>query len=262
MIRHHFFRALIALGLIVGGVLRISGQQTVYHYDGDTTPNVGTYGNWFTTLGPGHPTGTYFLDTTWASDGDVLTFNTVYPNQGIWFGRTSAYGDPSVGFDLAGTGDGNIVTMRAALGTASSEWSLYWYDANGYGSSFYLLADSFRYSYYDTTTSMTVTNTYVVADMTAFHTYQSYVLGGQVSYFFDDTYLGGGGALPNGPANFLLVGDSSANDHSGTGSFLLDSLTVTTAALSYPAAVPEPAAAAGLMGMVVLAMGVGRRGRR
>lgn len=251
------------LGLLMGAAASPGrADPVVYHYDGDTLPTEGAYGAWFTTIGAGF--NGYFPATSWSSDGDVLTMNTVYPGSGIWFGRTELGGDPSVGFDLAGTGDGNIVTMRAALSAGATDWSLYFYDADGYGSDFELRADGVTFAYVAAGTSDAVTDFHAIADMTVFHTYTSYVLGGQVSYFVDGQYLGGGASFTNGTTNFLLVGDSSGSTPTGTGSFYLDYLTVTTAALSYPAAspVPEPAATAAWLGVVLVGWSGCRRPAR
>jgi hypothetical protein len=121
----HSFRLALILSLAVllpalGPTLRAQSPIT-YYYGGDLVPSAGSYAGWFTTVGPGHPTGSYFGGTTWSSDGDVLTMTTQHPadffgatSQGIWFGRTDSYGDPS-SFNLGSAALGNNVTLRAAL---------------------------------------------------------------------------------------------------------------------------------------------------
>ncbi len=141
--------------------------------------------------------------------------------------------------------------MRAALSPGATDWSLYWYDANGYGSSLYLKSTGFEYYYGG------ATHFQPVADMTAFHTFTTYVLAGQVFYFFDNTYLG------DGAADFLLVGDGSATDVSGQGTTYLDYLTIITAVGDTPpSSVPELASAAALAGIASLGLGALRRRRR
>ncbi|GAB5561367.1 MAG: hypothetical protein SynsKO_30140 [Synoicihabitans sp.] len=255
------FRTLFVLAGLLVSVRPLIAQSAVYHYDGDTLPTVGTYADWFTTVGPGHPTGYYFANTTWSSDGEVLTMNTVYPGEGIWFGRTGGYSDPSVGFDLAGTGDGNLVKLRAALSSGATEWSLNFTDTDGYGGSFYLLSSGINYYYLDSVGGSLVTQFLPVADMTQMQTLTSYVLGGQVSYWANNQYLGGGAALSGNAANTLFIGDLSARDHSGTGSLLVDYLTVTTAPTSTPSAVPEPAQAMQFLTMTALAFAMVSRRR-
>ena len=229
---------------------------TTYHYAGDLTPSQGAYAGWFTTIGPNTQGISYFGDTTWSSDGNVLAMNTSYsPSEGIWFGRTDGYGDPS-GFSLANTASGNWVQMRVALSPGATDWSLYWYDASGYGSSFYLHDNGFNYYYGGGTYFQPV------ADMSAFHTFTTYVLAGQVSYFFDNTYLGGGAAL-TGATNFLLIGDGSASTVSGIGTMYVDYLTIITAVGDNPPSpVPEPASAAALAGIGALAFAHGATRRR
>lgn len=233
----------------------VAADPSVFSYTGDTLPSEpgSNYAAWFTTLGPGHPTGSYFIGTSWASDGHVLTMQTEHPNdvpgvsgsKGIWFGRTDGYGDPSSGLNFAPTSEGNRIDLRAALGVNSSEWSLYWFDGSGYEAAFYFLDNGFHY--YTTTENVFVP----VADMTAFHTYGSHVYNGQVSYYFDGALLGSGNAY-SGPANFMILGDGSAGDVSGYGTFRIDDLAITVNAGAAP--VPEPGAAAllglGLLGAV------------
>lgn len=238
-------------------------QPTSYLYEGDTLPTQGAYAPWFTTVGPGHPTGYFFGHTTWSSDGDVLSMNTsITPSEGIWFGVTNNYSDPS-SFSLANTADGNLVRARLALAPDSSQWSLYWFDASGRGSSFDFQENGFAYSYRDALDQDTITHFVPVADMTTFHTFTSYVLAGQVSYFFDNTYLGGGLGL-GGTSNFLLLGDGSATDVSGYGTLRVDSLEIITAVgASAPAqAVPEPSTFAVLAGALALAGAAWRRQSR
>lgn len=215
------------------------GAQTTYFYGGDDIPSGPAYAGWFTTVGPGHPSNGYFIGTSWSSNGSVLAINTMHPSDysgatslGIWFGRTDGYGDPS-NFSLANTADGNRVDTRIALGAASSEWSLYWYDTSGYGAAFYWLENGFSYSLRSGTVFVPM------SDMTAFHTYSSHVQNGQVSYFIDGTLIASGTAL-TGLSNFLLLGDGSATDVSGYGTLLVDSLSITVNA----GAIPEPAHAA------------------
>ena len=102
--------------------------------------------------------------------------------------------------------------------------------------------------------------------MTQFHTFTSYVLAGQVSYFFDNTYLGGGAAF-TGASNFLLIGDSSASTISGTGSMRLDYLQIdvdldgTPPVIAPPNPVPETGATAGLLAAALAGFAVRRRRR-
>lgn len=229
-------------------------QPTSYVYEGDSLPTDGAYAPWFTTVGPGHPTGYYFGHTTWSSDGQVLSMNTsITPSEGIWFGVTDNYSDAS-NFSLAGTADGNLVRARLALAPGSSQWSLYWYDASGRGSSFYFEENGFSYYYRDALDQNTITHFVPVANMTTFHTFTSYVLAGQVSYFFDNTYLGGGLGL-GGPGSFLLLGDGSATDVSGYGTLRVDSLEIITAvgaSAESLAAIPEPSTYAAWAGLLTL----------
>ncbi len=234
----------------------LHAAPTTYQYDGDLTPSEGVYKDWFTTIGPNTQGISYFGHTTWSSDGNVLAMNTSYsPSEGIWFGIGHAYGD-SPGIALANTADGNWVRMHVALSPGATDWSLYWYDANGYGSSFYLKNNGFEYYYGGATYFQPV------ADMTAFHTFTTYVLAGQVSYFFDNTYLGGGAAPLSGTTDFFLIGDGSASSVSGIGTMYVDYLTIITAVGDNPpSSVPEPAACAALAGLGALAL-VGPRRRR
>lgn len=246
-----------ALLFAVAGAWVSRASATTYLYSGDTLPTVGAYAPLYTTLGPGHPTGSYFTGTTWSSDGDLLTMNTT-AGQGIWFGRTGGYGDPS-NFSLANTAEGNLVRARLALAPSATEWSLYWYDASGYGSSFYFLNGGFEYS-------TAAGSTFVAADMTQFHTFTSYVLAGQVSYFFDNTYLGGGAAI-TGASDFLLIGDSSASTPTGTGSMRLDYLQIdvdldgAAPVIAPPNPVPDTAATAGLLAAALAGLAGWRRRR-
>ncbi|HYP15814.1 MAG TPA: VPDSG-CTERM sorting domain-containing protein [Opitutus sp.] len=218
-------------------VARVAATPFEVNYSGDAIPSTGAYAAPFTTVGPGHPTGSYFVGTTWSSDGNVLTMETRHPSDypgsssmGIWFGRTDGYGDPS-NFSLANTALGNQIDARLALGANSSEWSLYWYDANGFGSSFYFLNNGF--SFYTQAGGTFVAR----SDMTSFHTFGSHVQNGQVSYYFDGTLIGSGAAV-TGLSNFLLIGDGSASDVSGYGTFKIDSLSVKVEAGSAPPSVP------------------------
>lgn len=249
-------RTHLILGLALAGALNAKADPTLFMYNGDKTPAEAPYADWFTTIGPGHPTGSYFGGTTWSSDGDVLTMWTQHPNdfpgatsQGIWFGRTDGYGDPSVGLNFAPTSAGNRVDARLALGAASSEWSLYWFDANGYEAAFYLLENGFEIYTTEATTFVPV------ASMTSFHEYGSHIYNGQVVYYLDGVAVGEGSAY-TGPSNFMLVGDGSAGSVSGYGSLRVDSLGITTSA--GPIVVPEPAC--GTLAAVGLAAGLlGRR---
>lgn len=229
--------ALIPLsGLMVGATLH--ADPTTYTFAGDKTPVESPYGSWFTTIGPGAPT-SYFVGTQWSSDGDVLTMRTVHPNDypgapslGIWFGITDGYGDPS-GLGLSPGWEGNHVDLRCALAPNSSEWSLYWYDASGFGLSFYLLANGFQYAYANTAVFVPV------EDMTAFHTYGSHIYNGVASFYFDGVLIGSGTAA-NGAGSFMVLGDGSATDVTGYGSLLVDRLDITVSAGAAPASVPEP----------------------
>lgn len=258
MSMHHRPRAafgVLALACCAG----LRADPTTYHYDGDLQPSQGAYAGWFTTVGPNTQGISYFGHTTWGSDGDVLTMTTSYsPSEGIWFGRTSGYGDPS-SFSLADTASGNWVRARVALSPGATDWSLYWYDASGYGSSFLFTDAGFTFHMQGSPGGTTQGFFVPVADMTDFHTFTSYVLAGQVSYFFDNTYLGGGHAL-QGASNFLLIGDSSATTVSGTGSMLVDYMTIITAVGDTPpSSIPEPAVAGALTGLVALGLGLARR---
>ena len=245
----------LALATLPAFAAALSAAPTTYQYDGDLTPSQGAYAGWFTTVGPNTQGISYFGHTTWSSDGNILAMNTSYsPSEGIWFGIGHNYGD-SPGIALADTASGNWVQMRVALSPGATDWSLYWYDSSGYGSSFYLQDDGFNYYYGGATYFQPV------ADMTAFHTFTTYVLAGQVSYFFDNTYLGGGAAL-TGASNFLLIGDGSAGSVSGSGTMYVDHLTIITAVGDNPPTpVPEPASAAALAGLGALALGAARRRR-
>lgn len=227
------------LGMVTAaaGVLLVNSaaaDPTHYLYGGDLQPSEGPYAAWFTTLGPGHPTGSYFLGTTWISDGNALTMYTQHPNdfsgatsQGIWFGRTDGYGDPS-SFSLSPTSAGNHVDARLALGANSSEWSLYWYDTSGYGCGFYFLNNGFYFGSFPF---------HALADMTSFHTFGSHIYNGQAYYYLDGALLGSEPAASS-ISNFLLLGDGSAGDLSGYGSLRVDYLDIVTDA--GPAVVPEP----------------------
>ncbi|MCX6951143.1 MAG: hypothetical protein NTV51_03015 [Verrucomicrobia bacterium] len=250
---------LALLGLLAAGSTLSAAPFTIT-YGGDLTPSEGAYAGPFTGFGPGIPGGGYFTGTDWWSDGDVLTMQTQHPNdyagatsQGIWFGRTDGYGDPS-NFSLASTTLGNRVDVRMALGANSSEWSLYWYDASGYGAALYLLDNGFQY-YADG-------NAYfqAVSDMTAFHTYSTQVYNGQVSYYFDGSLLTSGTA-GTGLANFLLLGDGSASSLSGYGTLRVDSMAITVeAGAPAPAGVPDTASSAFcLLGALTAGWGLRRR---
>lgn len=220
----------------------VPASAAIYQYNGDLQPQQGVYGTWFTTIGGGSYS-PYFSGTTWSSDGDVLTINTIYPNYGVWFGRTSNVGGDPAGFSMGGSLDGNRVDATIALGASSTEWSLYWYDTAGYAASFYFLSTGFQIAYNDTTATI------AVPDMTAFHTYAAHIHNGQVIYYFDGNPIATGTAnTPDGTSNFLLIGDSSASTPSGTGSMLIDSMTINTAA----GAIPEPSAGALLLGALAL----------
>jgi hypothetical protein len=173
-------------------------------------------------------------------------------SQGIWFGRTDGYGDPS-SFNLASTSDGNRVDVRMALGANSSEWSLYWYDASGYGAALYLLNNGFNF--YTQNSSYFVP----VADMTQFHTYSTHVQNGLVNYFFDGNLLTSDAAIA-GPSNFLLIGDGSAGSLSGYGTLLIDSMAITVEAGAAPIAAPDSLnSALGLLGAMAAGVVLRRR---
>lgn len=250
----NIFSKIVALAAVIGfGTHQASAVPLSFTYNGDQTPSAGTYGAWFTTLGPGHPTGSYFIGTGWSSDGDVLTMRTRHPNDylgapslGIWFGITGGYGDPS-GLGLANTVEGNRVETRMALGANSSEWSLYWYDASGYGCGLYLMENGFFYG------GGGVNNGFMPrADMNSFHTYGTHIQNGEVAFYFDGVEFARGPAA-TGLSNFLLLGDGSATDVTGYGTLLVDSMTITVNAGPIP--VPEPTAAALIfVGAMSLAM--------
>lgn len=231
----------------------LRAQSFTIAYEGDKLPVDSPYGGLFTTIGPGAPT-SYFVGTSWSSDGNALTMTTVNPNDyagatslGIWFGRTDGYGDPS-GFNLAPTSGGNRVDLRSALAPNSGEWSLYWYDSSGYGVGFYFLANGFYYALGGGSHFVPVT------DMTAFHTYSSQIYNGQAHVFLDGTPLDSGPAVA-GISNFLLLGDGSATDVSGYGSLLVDSLRITVN--SGPVPVPEPNAIT-IIALALIGGGVAR----
>ncbi len=152
-------------------------------------------------------------------------------SQGIWFGVGYGYGDDP-GLNFATAALGNNVSTRLALAPASSQWSLYWFDANGYEAALYF--ESGGFSYYTAAGTTFVP----VADMTAFHTFGTHLYEGNVSYFLDGTPLASASAIATGFPNFLLLGDGSATDVSGFGSLRVDSLSITVNA---GAPVPEPA---------------------
>lgn len=229
---------LLILLLSLTGVF--SARAAVYLFDGEVAPHEGAYGSLFTTVGGG-PHSSYFPGTSWTSDGDILTINTIYPNYGVWFGRTDAYGDPA-GFDMGTSLDGNRVEATIALGAASSEWSLYWYDTEGFGAGFYFLSTGFEFYYNDITAFV------AVADMTAFHTYGAHVHDGEVVYYFDGNPIASGSALVTGTSNFLVIGDGTGSTYSGSGSMRIDSMTIDTAA----GAIPEPGSVALLLGGLVM----------
>ena len=229
---------------------------TTFFYAGDTIPSVGEYADWFTTLGPGHPTGSFFGGTTWSSDGSVLTMTTQHPgdfpgatSQGIWFGRTDGFGDPA-SISFADAAHGNNVTARLALAPASSEWSLYWFDASGYEAALNFYSNGF--SYYTAAGETFVP----LANMTTFHEFNTHLFAGNVSYFLNGSLLAQAPAIATGFPNFLVLGDGSATDVSGFGSLLVDSLSITVNA---GAPVPEPAAAAGFLAGAALAAAWWRR---
>lgn len=255
---------LILLSLCAAAAPHLSATPVTFQYDGDSIPSVGVYADWFTTVGPGHPTGSYFIGTSWSSDGDVLTMTTRHPSDGggslgIWFGRTSGYGDPS-NFNLASTAEGNRVDVRLALAADSSEWSLYWYDTDGYGASLYLQNNGFTY--------WTAAGATFVprGDMTSFHTYSTHVQDGKVGYYFDGVLLTQGTA-GTGLANFLLLGDGSATDITGYGSLRVDGMSVTVAAGvitpgTTPAGVPEGGSTLACLLTAVTVGVLVQRGRR
>lgn len=237
----------------------LPAQPVHYLFDGDKLPSEEPYAAWYTTVGPGHPTGSYFVGTSWGSDGNVLSINTVHPNDyvgatslGIWFGRTDSYGDPSSGINFDSTANGNRVEARIALAPNSSEWSLYWFDGNSYGAAFNWLANGFHiYTAAD--------DIFVPLDsMTSFHTYASHIHNGQVSYYLDDELLASGPTY-TGLNNWLLIGDGSAGDVSGYGTLLVDSMEII--ANAGPAPVPEPTTL-GLLLAAALVGGLWRRSNR
>lgn len=252
--------ALSLTGLLA--LVSTSGLQAqdpvTYFYGGEVIPAAAPYAAWFTTVGPGHPTGSYFGGTTWSANGTFLTMTTQHPgdyagatSQGIWFGRTDGYGDPS-NFSLAPAALGNNVTARLALAPNSSEWSLYWFDANGYEAAIYLVSNGFTYY-------TAAGGTFVpVADMNAFHDFGTHLHNGVVSYSIDGVSLAGGPAIATGFPNFLLLGDGSATDVSGYGSLLVDSLSITVNA---GAPIPEPSSFGLALAGATLCGSIARRRR-
>lgn len=242
-------RALVLLALLTAPLAR---SQSTYVYNGDATPSSGTYAGWFTTVGPGHPTGGYFVGTTWSSNGSYLTMTTEHPNdyvgassKGIWFGLGYGYGDdPGIGF--ASSSLGNSVTTRLALAPSSSQWSLYWFDGNGYEAALNFYDNGF--SFYRASGGVFVS----VPDMTSFHTYGTYLFGGVVTYSFDGVLIGEGPAIAGGPGGLMIFGDGSATDVSGYGSLLVDSLTLSMAT-GAPSVIPEPSQTAFGLGAFALA---------
>jgi hypothetical protein len=242
--------ALVLLALLTA--VPLARSQSTYVYNGDATPSSGAYAGWFTTVGPGHPTGSYFVGTTWSSNGSYLTMTTEHPNdyvgatsKGIWFGLGYGYGDdPGIGFTWNALG--NDVTTRLALAPSSSQWSLYWFDANGYEAAIYF--ENTGFTYYTAAGATFVS----VADMTAFHTYGTHLYQGQVTYTLDGSMIAHSAAIGGGPGGLMIFGDGSATDVSGYGSLLIDSLTLTVGTAA-PIAIPEPAEAAFGFGALALA---------
>ncbi|MBC8097001.1 MAG: hypothetical protein H7Y43_14435 [Akkermansiaceae bacterium] len=250
---------LFALAFSLAAIARLQADPVLFSFAGDKLPSESPYAPWYTTVGPGHPTGQYFVGTSWSSDGNILTVNTIHPNDypgatslGIWFGRTDGYGDPSSGLNFANTDSGNRIDVRLALGANSSEWSIYWYDGSGKGASFYFLDNGFHF--YTATDDVFVPST----SMTSFHTYSSHVFNGTVSYYLDDMLLGSG-AAPNGPGNFLVFGDGSAGSVSGYGSLLVDSMDITVSAGAAPVPEPETNVLLGLGALVGILVHRGKR---
>jgi hypothetical protein len=229
-----FARLVAAASLLTS--ISLHADPVTYSYGGDKTPVEDPYGSWFTTIGPGAPT-SYFVGTQWSSDGNVLTMTTQNPNDfpgaqslGIWFGITGGYGDPS-GLNFGDTSTGNRVDLRSALAPNSSEWSLYWYDASGYGLGFYFLDNGFQYGFGNKSGFVPV------SDMTSFHDYSSQIYNG-VAYIYLDGNLVDYGTAASGPGSFMVLGDGSAGTVTGYGSFLVDKLDITLNAGLAP--VPEP----------------------
>lgn len=242
--------SLLRLGLASAALAWAStASATPYtiSYGGDATPDSPTYGPDFTTI--------VFSGTGWSSDGNILTMGTG-PGLGIWFGRGSGYGDePS--FSMASNTLGNKVEARVALGGGSTEWSLYWYDADGYVSAFEFLSNG--YTYYTAAGTQFVAN----SDMTSLHTFASEMQGGQIAYYFDGALIGSGAATQTGFTNFLLIGDGSASTPTGTGSFQVDYLTINgeSGPLSLPSSVPDSSATLLLVGAATAGLMALRRQR-
>lgn len=238
---------LLVLGLALSSPL-FATPFTV-SYEGDALPSAGAYGSAFTTI--------VFSGTGWSSNGSTLQMTTA-PGAGIWFGRTNGYGDPS-NFSLASTALGNKVEARVALGTGATEWSLYWYDTDGYQSSLEFLHNGFNY--------WTATGTTFVArnDMTSFHTFGSHVQNGQVAYYLDGALIGSGSAFKSGSSNFLLFGDGSGSTPTGTGSFTVDFLRINVEAGAIPlpptspSSVPESGSMLALFGAALVGLTYLRR---
>lgn len=230
----------------------------LYDYAGDATPNTGTYGNWFTTVGAGvHG---YFPATSWNSDGNILTINTVYPGNGIWFGRISGTADSTATLTFGNTSEGNWVSSRLRLSVGATDWSLYWHDTSGKGAALEFDAGSLTF-FTSATAGGPSVGTSVALDLTQFQTITSYVRDAQVHYWVNGAYLGGGHAGTGG-VNTLLLGDSTGSTPTGTGSMQVDFLRVSRASGAtppHPIAVPEPAAAAGLAGLAALGCAALRR---
>lgn len=206
------------LGLALVALSSTTASASPFTYDGSSEPDSATFGPTFTTV--------RFADTSWGSDGNVLTMNTAV-GQGIWFGAGYAYGD-NPAWNLSNNTTGNGLTLRAALSADATEWSAYLADGSQYAG-FSFNHDSVTYQ----------TATALVAqplDGTRFHTYGFVLKGGDVTYQVD------GATLYSGPsaASFGyigLIGDGSATTLGGTGTFQLDYATFDSAPVT---PVPEP----------------------
>lgn len=224
------------------------GHGAAIYYDGSYTPDPG----------PDHFNYALFSNN-WFSDGDVLSINTSYATGGIWFGWHHDHGNSywSLGSDTQGT----YVNVRAMLTPGSTEWSIYLYDGS-YLASFYLLGDRFQYIVPDTGGGITAN---IYANMNVYRNYEFWIKDGMVAYAVDGTVWYAGPAYAASTNRYLIIGDGSGSDISGTGTMKIDYATILTAsdfasapAMPLVATVPEPESFA----LCGLGLGVATLGRR